>query len=171
MIDVINKDLFKKYWDEQLNFNLFDFASLDNKKNFIIHGRTDDVINIRGHRIGSGEIEAILLSIPEIKEVCAISVDDDLEGASIFIFLSRKNNKSIRIEKKVNDKIIKNFGSYALPKKIIILSELPKTRSGKILRRLLRVISKNPKIDKLGDLSTILNKKVVYEIKKKMLLN
>ncbi len=171
MIDVINKDLFKKYWDEQLNFNLFDFASLDNKKNFIIHGRTDDVINIRGHRIGSGEIEAILLSIPEIKEVCAISVDDDLEGASIFIFLSRKNNKIFRIEKKVNDKIIKNFGNYALPKKIIILSELPKTRSGKILRRLLRVISKNPKIDKLGDLSTILNKKVVYEIKKKMLLN
>ena len=130
MIDVINNNyLFGEYWDENNHFRLFDIASKDKNGNFIIHGRVDDVINIRGHRLGSGEIESILLKISFIKEICAVAVDDDLGGKKLVIFLvSKKKN----IVKNIENEIDKYFGSYAIPEKIIFLSELPKTRSGKI---------------------------------------
>ena len=81
------------------------------------------------------------------------------EKAGAFLKLNRDNE----------NKIISNFGTFALPKKIIYLSELPKTRSGKILRRILRKISENPMISDNPDMSTILNKTVLNEIKKKMI--
>ena len=133
------------------------------KKNLLIHGRLDDVINIRGHRIGSGEVESILLKSNKIKEVCAIGIDDNLAGNELVIFLV-KNSKN-NISDIVENLILRNFGSYALPKKIISISELPKTRSGKILRRVLRDLYLNPMTKKIGDLSTILNKDIINEIK------
>ena len=161
-IQVINnKKLMDVYWDKDRNFRLFDLASYDKNKNIIIHGRLDDVINIRGHRIGSGEIESVLLKLKDIKEICVISVDDNLSGKKIIIFLVAKK----KISKSIEDLIIKNFGTFALPERIIYLSELPKTRSGKILRRVLRELYLNPSTDKLGDLSTILNKNIIIEIK------
>ena len=168
MINIINnKNLFDEYWDKDQNFRLFDLASHDKKKNFIIHGRLDDVINISGHRIGSAEIESILLKSNKIKEACAISVDDNLSGKKLIIFIV--SSKKININNIVENLIIKSFGSFALPERVIILSELPKTRSGKILRRVLRDLYLNPYTKKIGDLSTILNKKVILEIKKKLL--
>ncbi len=168
MIDIINnKTLFGEYWDKNNNFRLFDLASKDKNNNFVIHGRLDDVINIRGHRIGSGEIESILLKSNKIKEVCAINVDDNLSGKKIIIFVVAKNPKNIK--EIIDSAILENFGSFALPEKIFILSELPKTRSGKILRRVLRNLYINPKREKIGDLSTILNKNIITEIKKKLL--
>lgn len=155
---------YQKYWDKDGNFRMFDLATKVNKKIFI-HGRIDDVINIRGHRIGSEEIETVLLSIKEIIEVAAIAIDDELEGKGIYIFVVTKK----KIDSKIENKIISNFGTFALPKKIIYLSELPKTRSGKILRRILRKISENPMISDNPDMSTILNKTVLNEIKKKMI--
>ena len=167
MIDVINnRDLFKEYWDNNKNFRLFDFASYDKKKNLLIHGRIDDIINIRGHRIGSAEIESILLKSNKIKEVCAVGIDSYLAGKELIIFLVPNNKK--KIISLVEDLIIKNFGSFALPQEIILLSELPKTRSGKILRRVLRDLYLNPKKKKIGDLSTILNKDIINEIKMKL---
>ena len=132
----------------------------------MIHGRIDDVINIRGHRIGSAEIESILLKSNFIKEACAVAIDNNLAGKELIIFLvsNTKNNVSDLVE----ELIIRNFGSFALPKEIILLSELPKTRSGKILRRILRDLYLNPKTKKIGDLSTILNKSIINEIKKKL---
>ncbi len=169
MINVINnKNQFEEYWDQKNCFRLFDLASKDKNSNYIIHGRLDDVINIRGHRIGSAEIESILLKLNKIKEASAVSVNDDLSGKKIIIFIVVKNKKNII--KSVENLIYKNFGSFALPEKIIILPELPKTRSGKILRRVLRELYLNPNTKKIGDLSTILNKKIISKIRK-ILLN
>jgi acetyl-CoA synthetase len=174
MIGVVNNNkVFDDYWDKNKNFRLFDLASYDKNKNFLIHGRLDDVINIRGHRIGSAEIESIILKSDIVKEACAISVDDDLSGKKLIIFLVLRIKKNINrknIYRVVENLILKHFGSFALPERIILLSELPKTRSGKILRRLLRDLYLNPKTNQIGDLSTILNYKVVNQIKK-ILLN
>lgn len=161
MKKLINGNLeYQKYWDENGNFRMFDLASKLNKRIYV-HGRIDDVINIRGHRIGSEEIETVLLGLKGVIEVAAIAVDDELEGKSIYIFLVSKKKIDSIIEKK----IIGNFGTFALPKKIVYLSELPKTRSGKILRRILRNISDDPTITQNTDVSTIVNKSVLKEIK------
>jgi len=161
MINVLNGlTEWKKYWDEENNFRMFDLGTIKNK-NLLTHGRLDDVINIRGHRIGSAEIESTVLRLKEVFECSAISVEDDLAGHELYLF-AVCNSKNL--DKKINNKIKSIFGIYALPKKIYYLSELPKTRSGKILRRLLRDILLNPKSDSYGDLSTILNSEIVNEI-------
>ena len=161
-----NKE-WKKYWDKSNNFRMFDLATIKNK-NIFIHGRTDDVINIRGHRIGSEEIESIVLGVKEIYECCAISILNDLEGHVIYLFLVSKNNQ---LNKEIKKKIVSNFGVFALPKEIYYIKELPKTRSGKILRRLLRSILVNPYSKNYGDLSTMLNSKVIKDIKEKIVNN
>lgn len=160
MIDVINSnDHWKKYFDNRGNFRLFDFATKI-KNNIFIHGRTDDVVNVRGHRIGSSEIEAIIMEINSTVECSAISIEDKIEGYVFYLFCisSRKNLKEIE------NKIIKNFGSFALPKKIFFVNELPKTRSGKIMRRILRDMVKNPRQKIKTDISTLVNKKVIKNI-------
>jgi acetyl-CoA synthetase len=166
MKNVINGySYYKKYWDKNHRFRMFDFAT--KTKSYIeIHGRTDDVINIRGHRIGSEEIESILLKNKTIVEACAVAIPNSLEGSSLILFLVTANNQSIDVE--VKNRINANFGSFALPKKIIYLSGLPKTRSGKILRRLLRDILLKPNDNNYGDISTIINSHIVKEIKKKI---
>ena len=164
MIGILNgKQQFNKYWDKKSNFRLFDYASLDKNKNFIVHGRLDDVINIRGHRIGSAEVESVLLKEKNIYEVCAIGVSDDLEGDSIIVFIASKQKNLDKIIKKI---ITKNFGIFAIPKRIFYIPEIPKTRSGKILRRLLRDLYYNPDISEMGDLSTIVNPRSVNKIRK-----
>ena len=150
----------KKYWDKENNFRMFDLGTIKNK-NLLVHGRLDDVINIRGHRIGSAEIESTVLKLKEVFECSAISIKDDLAGHELYLFAV---SKSKDLDEKINNKIKSIFGIYALPKKIYYLSELPKTRSGKILRRLLRDILLNPKSNNYGDLSTILNSEIINEI-------
>ena len=159
-----NKE-WKKYWDKDGNFRMFDLAT---KKggNLFIHGRIDDVINIRGHRIGSEEIESVIHKIKEIYECCAISISDDIEGHVIYLFVvSQEKN----LDDKIFNNIVSSFGTYALPKKIYYVEELPKTRSGKILRRLLRSVLINPNLIKSKDLTMMLNKKVIKDINKKIL--
>ena len=164
MIGIINgKKQFDKYWDKKSNFRLFDYASLDKNKNFVIHGRLDDVINIRGHRIGSAEVESVLLKDKDIYEVCAIGVEDELEGDLLIIFIASKHKDLDQIIKKI---ITENFGIFAVPKFIFYIPEMPKTRSGKILRRSLRDLYNNPDTRKMGDLSTMVNPGSIDEIRK-----
>ena len=164
MIGIINgREQFKKYWDNKSNFRLFDYASLDKNRNFIIHGRLDDVINIRGHRIGSAEVESVLLKDSNIFEVCAIGVPDELEGDLLVVFISSKHKNLDQVIKKI---ITENFGIFATPKLIYYIPELPKTRSGKILRRLLRDLYYNPDTEEMGDLSTMVNPESVNIIKR-----
>jgi acetyl-CoA synthetase len=166
MINVENENfVWKKYWDKNNFFNLFDVGKYDAKNRLLILGRNDDVINIRGHRIGTGEIESTILQINEVIEACAIPVSDKLEGHRICLFLVCKKDRKKNVEDKINSKLIENFGTFAIPKQTYFVSSLPKTRSGKIIRRVIRDIVENKSGKKnLGDLSTLLDKKSVLEI-------
>ncbi len=165
MKSVINSNkIYNNYFDNKNNFKLYDTGYVDKKSNINVTGRVDDVINIRGHRIGSSEIESTILKNQNIKETCAISFDNEMEGSSFVIFYVSKNKKKI-YEQEIENKIRITFGNFAIPKKIFKIPELPKTRSGKILRRLLRFTYLNPKDNYNGDLSTILNLSVVDKIR------
>ena len=170
MKGVINgKSFFDMYWDKNSNFRLFDVGNFDVNNNLVVYGRSDDVINVRGHRIGSGEIESIIVKINEIKEACAVSYNDKIEGSKIIIFITLIKGQYFD-EEIIKKKMVNHFGSYAIPKKIILLSQLPKTRSGKILRRVLRLLADNPHLEDIGDISTMLNKNLISEIKKKIII-
>ena len=163
MKQVLNGNkVWNTYYDNQGNFRLFDYASKQNK-NIFIHGRTDDVINIVGHRIGSAEIESLILEIKYIIECCAVSIEDYLKGHEIVIFNTSKT-KIINIQDKIEKKLVENFGRYAIPKKILRVSELPKTRSGKFMRRILRDLLKKKSIKMLSDTSTLTNKNVIKRL-------
>ena len=165
MKNVINgKKFFKNYFDKNGNFRLFDLATINNN-NYYIHGRVDDVINIRGHRIGSAELEATVLTNQKVKECSAVSVEDELEGNTFILFLVA-NNKKVN-EEDIKKIIFSSFGSFALPKKIFFIENLPKTRSGKILRRVLRELYMNPNDTKFNDLSTITDKALINQLKKR----
>ena len=92
MIGLANKSKarWEEYFDKKRNFNLFDYGNFDTRNNLIVDGRLDDTLNIRGHRIGSAEIENALLSLNELKEVCAISIPDNLEGEKLIVIYSSK---------------------------------------------------------------------------------
>ena len=170
MKNIINgKKIYENYFDKENNFKLFDIGKLDKNGNLLVFGRSDDVMNVRGHRIGSGEIENQILKINFVKEVCAVSCKDEIEGEKIVIFFSKKNKKTNNTTNDINNKIIDFFGNWATPKFVIELSQLPKTRSGKILRRILRVLINNPKEKNIGDVSTIFDKKIIDEVRTKIL--
>ena len=120
-------------------------------------------MSIRGHRIGSSEIESVLLKINYLIEVCAVGVEDSLEGSLLVLFVVY-NRKLANLRSDIKNILINNFGSYAIPKKIIKVKQLPKTKSGKILRRLLRNILQNHNKIRSIDLSTISNKESINEI-------
>jgi acetyl-CoA synthetase len=166
MSKIINKqNLWKNYWTKDGYFKMFDIGSYK-KDALYVHGRNDDVINIRGHRIGSEEIESILLKIKSIAELAAVAVKDNLEAARIVLFVVLNNQNNVKkVQKDINAKILSFFGSYALPKKIFYIPSLPKTRSGKILRRLLRDFVENPNNNEYSNLSTILDYSTIKKIK------
>ena len=169
MINVINgENEWNKYWDTNGNFNLFDIGSINKSNNLVIHGRSDDVINIRGKRLGSEEVESELLNLKEISEVCAIAVEDDLEGNLLVIFYSTSKKYNFDIEDKIFNLLNNSFGSFALPKNIYKIAELPKTRSGKIVRRVLRDLYLKKELKILGDLSTMINQNCIKDILKKI---
>ena len=159
MINIVNgQKAWIKYWYKN-NFRMFDIASFK-KGDLVIHGRNDDVINIRGHRIGSEEIESVLMEDKKIIEVSAVAIPDEIEGSRVVVFINSKkvvNNNNELIKDNIDKKLANHFGSFAIPKKIIVLNALPRTRSGKILRRLLRDLYRNPYEKSLGDLSTMIN--------------
>lgn len=156
------KKEWNKYWTLDNNFRMFDYATKKNKS-ISIHGRIDDVINIRGHRIGSEELESTVLSNTKVKECCAISISDEIEGNKFNLFLVASNKN---VEANIVSLIEKTYGSYAIPNNIHFLPELPKTRSGKILRRLLRSLVNNS--SNIGDISTMMNPNIIKIIKNKL---
>ena len=139
---------------------MFDLATRKNK-NIFIHGRNDDVVNVRGHRIGCEEIESIVLKINKVFESCVVSLPDEYEGEKLYLFVASKDRK---LDKSINTAIMNNFGSFAVPSRIFYVDELPKTRSGKILRRLLRSILIEPKSINKSDLNVMADKKIILKI-------
>lgn len=157
---------FSKYKNTYLSG---DGAYYDKDKNFQIIGRIDDVINVSGHRMGSAELESDLNTNKNVLESAVIGIPDKLTGEKILAFIILKTkpkskNKQEELKQDIQDHIKQQIGSFAKPKKIVFVKDLPKTRSGKIMRRLLKKIATNNK--NLGDTSTLLDPKVLDDIKK-----
>lgn len=128
---------------------------------FRIIGRTDDVIKVSGHRLGTAEIENAINSHENVSESAVIGVVDDIKGEVIYAFVIAKSPKE-NLEKEISKIIEKEIGAIARPEKIYIVADLPKTRSGKIMRRILKKIIEGEK--DLGDVSTLVNSEVVEKL-------
>jgi acetyl-CoA synthetase len=135
-----------------LLFSSGDLAMLTQDSNVVIFGRADDVINVSGHRLGSVEIENLVVSHPLVAEAAAVSVPDELTGEAILVFVRPIDRLTLNIEADIRYIIARGIGKFALPREIIVVADLPKTRSGKIMRRVLRAQYLG---QAAGDLSTM----------------
>jgi len=147
------------------NYFSGDGCKRDVNGNYRITGRVDDVVIVSGHNLGTAEIENAINAHPNIAESAVVGFPHDLKGNAIFAYVSIKgaiDYSTILIE--LRDLVSHKIGGIAKPEKIVICSGLPKTRSGKIMRRILRKIAAGEG-ENLGDISTLLNPEVVEEIK------
>ena len=143
----------------------------DNNGNYRITGRVDDVINVSGHRIGTAEVEDALDEHPNIVESAVVGYPHAIKGQALFAFVlcNETPDSEEKLKAEINDIVIKMIGAFAKPDKVLVVSGLPRTRSGKIMRRILRKIAEGEP-DKVGDITTLLNPEVVEEIKQKATL-
>ncbi|MBC7074077.1 acetate--CoA ligase [Candidatus Parcubacteria bacterium] len=155
----------KTYWSQYGESIYFtsDGAMKDENGLIRVLGRVDDVIKVAGHRISTGEIESAVNSHPEISESAVVGVPDEIKGEVPVVFAVSKSQKPAGM---LRDEIImqirKQIGPIALPKEVYLVEDLPKTRSGKIMRRILKRLLTE---EELGDLSTLANPEVVEKIK------
>jgi acetyl-CoA synthetase len=166
-------DRFKKsYYPDELGGNLYlagDGSVRDKDTGyFTIMGRIDDVLNVSGHRLGTMEIESALVSNPLVAEAAVVGRPDDLTGEAVCAFVVLKGarpsgNEALAIAKQLRDWVGKEIGPIAKPKDIRFGDNLPKTRSGKIMRRLLRSIAKDEAITQ--DVSTLENPAILEQLK------
>jgi acetyl-CoA synthetase len=143
-----------------------DGAFRDAEGNYRITGRVDDVLNVSGHRIGTAEIENAINMYPDVVESAVVGFPHDIKGQGIYAFvtLNRQHKSSGDDKTGVTKMVNQVIGAIAKPDKIQFVSGLPKTRSGKIMRRILRKIAEG-ELDNLGDISTLVDPAVVEEIK------
>lgn len=133
---------------------------------YVINGRLDDVIKVSGHRLGSEELESTAVSHPDVNESAVIGVPHPIKGESIFIFAVTYPQTQVdaQLSESLKQHMRQKMGPVATPEQIFWVSDLPKTRSGKIMRRILRkiVLAED---ENLGDLSTLANPEVVESIR------
>lgn len=130
-----------------------------------ILGRIDDVINVAGHRMGTKELESAALGVSEVAEAAVVAAHDDIKGSipEIYVSLQPGVAPSEALTQKIIDAIVHDIGPIARPRKVWVVPDLPKTRSGKIMRRILASISDHAEI---GDVTTLSNPEVVEAIHK-----
>lgn len=147
------------------NYLTGDQAYRDSDGYFWISGRSDDVIKVSGHRIGTQEVESALIKHPAVSEAAVVAIPDAIKGQSIYAFVSLKvgYHASPELKAEVLNTVRDAIGAIAMPENIQWTEALPKTRSGKIMRRILRKIA-NRETDDLGDLSTLADPNVVEEL-------
>lgn len=156
----------KTYWQAvpgKMVYSTFDWGIKDKDGYFFILGRTDDVINVAGHRLGTREIEESISSHPNIAEVAVVGVEDKLKGqVAVGFAIPKDSNKTETLEAEVMKTVDSQLGAVARPARVYIVHALPKTRSGKIVRRSLQAIAegRDP-----GDLSTMEDQTVLAQIK------
>lgn len=140
----------------------------DHDGDYWLLGRLDDVVNISGHRIGIAEVESALESHPAVAEVAVVPDTHDIKGQSLyaFIILMEGVAESPQLREQLKQQVKKEIGSIAIPEKMQFVKALPKTRSGKIMRRILRKIAEN-KLDELGDTSTLADPSIINDLIKK----
>jgi len=129
-----------------------------------ILGRIDDVINVAGHRLGTKEIESAALLVPEVVEAAVVPVADETKGKvpDLYVALKPGLAASVEIANKVSAAVVSEIGAIARPRHVVIVPDMPKTRSGKIMRRVLAAISSR---QDPGDVSTLANPEVVDTIR------
>ncbi len=133
-----------------------------------IIGRVDDVVNVSGHRIGTAELEDVINKHPLVVESAVIGAPHEIKGEQLYAFVIPVQNIEIteeELEKEIKKLVAEKLGAFARPEHVQIVSNLPKTRSGKIMRRILRKLLRK-EFDNLGDTSTLLNPEIIDEIKK-----
>jgi propionyl-CoA synthetase len=162
----------KTYWSsiggKQL-YNTFDWGVRDADGYYFILGRTDDVINVAGHRLGTREIEESISSHPNVAEVAVVGVADNLKGQVAMAFVIAKdangltdNAARLKLEGDIMKVVDGQLGAVARPARVLFVSALPKTRSGKLLRRALQAVAENRDP---GDLTTIEDPSALQQVK------
>jgi len=152
----------KTYWSKFENIWFHgDYVFADEDNLWYMQGRSDDVINVSGHRMSTAEIEHAVISHKKISDAASISIPDELTGEAIVVFFVSNDKNDVDLESEIIEHISKKIGKIAKPKQIFQLSDLPKTRTGKIMRRLLKAKLMGTE---LGDLSSLENPDVLDEI-------
>jgi acetyl-CoA synthetase len=144
-----------------------DGALRDAEGNFRITGRVDDVVIVSGHNLGTAPIENAINEHPEVVESAVVGFPHDIKGNALcaYVIVRDMEIDLVTIEKEIREEVAKTIGPIAKPDRILVVSGLPKTRSGKIMRRILRKLAAGEH-DQLGDISTLLNPEIVEEIKR-----
>ncbi len=156
----------KTYWNTvpgKLVYSTFDWGIKDKDGYYFILGRTDDVINVAGHRLGTREIEESISSHPNVAEVAVVGIEDKLKGqVAIGFAIPKDANNVATLEAEILKTVDSQLGAVARPARVYIVTALPKTRSGKIVRRSLQAVAegRDP-----GDLSTLDDQSVLTAIK------
>jgi acetyl-CoA synthetase len=160
----------KMYWSKWPNIYFTgDGAKRDEDGYFWLLGRVDDVMNVAGHRIGTMEVESALVDHKSVAEAACVGINHDIKGTAIAAFvivktadLEKAKKDPEKFERELKDHVTQKIGAIARPEKILITADLPKTRSGKIMRRLLRDIAEGRA---LGDVTTLADPTVVASLK------
>lgn len=145
-----------------------DGAKYDANNNIWLLGRVDDVMNVSGHRLSTAEIESALVSHPSVAEAAVVGATDDTTGQAVVAFVILRGGSEDHGDETVQElrnHVAKEIGPIAKPRSIMVVSELPKTRSGKIMRRLLRDVAENREV---GDVTTLADSSVMGLIKEGM---
>jgi len=132
---------------------------------FWLLGRIGDVINVAGHRLGTAEVESALVSHESVAEAAVVGIPHEIKGQVPFAYVVLKEGvePSDELKQELIKHVVKVIGPTAKPDDILFVSDLPKTRSGKIMRRILRGLAEKGEI--IGDITTLRNPEVVHEIK------
>jgi acetyl-CoA synthetase len=159
--------LVKTYWSKWPGIYFAgDGAKRDENGYFTVVGRVDDVIKIAGHRIGTMEVESALVDHPAVAEAAVVGTKHEIKGEAITAFVTVKESSAhagVDLAQQLKDHVVRKIGAIARPENIIFTADLPKTRSGKIMRRLLRDIAEG-KV--LGDVTTLAEPAVIERLKK-----
>jgi acetyl-CoA synthetase len=155
----------QQYWSRYpATYFTGDGAKRDEDGYFWIVGRIDDVVNVAGHRIGTMEVESALVDHPAVAEAAVIGRSDEVKGQALWAFVTVKEgaNRHPGLEQELREHVARKIGAIARPDRIVFAAELPKTRSGKIMRRLLRDIAEGRA---LGDTTTLQDQAVVQALR------
>ncbi len=142
-----------------------DGARRDKDGYYWVTGRVDDVLNVSGHRIGTAEVESAIVNHVDVAEAAVVGIEHDIKGQAIFAYvILRENNKDKKtINNEILEEVSKIIGKFAKPEVIQFTRDLPKTRSGKIMRRILRKIANN-EFENLGDTTTLADPSIVEDL-------
>jgi acetyl-CoA synthetase len=173
MLRTLYKDegrFIETYWDKfgRDTYAVGDAARRDDDGYFWVIGRVDDVLNVSGHRMSTAEIESAIVSHEKVAEAAVIGETDEDLGQSVTAFVTLRGNQGEGDDQLVSDireHVAKRIGKLARPKRIIWADDLPKTRSGKIMRRLLRDIAEGRE---LGDVTTLRDPDVMSQLEDKI---